>query len=155
MKNMSIVERITPDIVKKFLELLYNREICMIKESELEGDWRVSEEKEKTIYKMYFKCSKGIRCAVFSDRFIWIKWQAPTMLGLREVTDGKKHHEAWQMYLAKIFGEEYIEYFKSEREKEYTEMKKEFDDELNKFRRETEQMVNKFKVTVWPISERK
>ena len=154
MKNLSIIERITPDIVKKFLELLYNGEICMIKESELEGNWRASEEKEKTIYKMYFKYSEGIRCAVFSDRFIWIKWLRPTMLGWREATDGK-HHEAWQMYLAKIFGEEYIEYFKSEREKEYAEMEKEFDDKLHEFRRETKQMINKIKVAAWPISERK
>lgn len=156
MKNMSIVERMTPDIVKKFLEQIYEEEICMIEKINLKTNWRASDEDEKPICKMYFKCSKGIRCAVFSNRFIWIKWRDGriTPLGLLEGKDSR-HHEAWQMYLAKLFGEEYIKCFEAEREKEYEALKKEFDDKLYKFRCETEQMVNKFKVTVWPISERK
>ncbi len=156
MKNLSIVKRITPDIVKKFLEQIYEEEICMIEKNNLKTNWRASDEDEKPICKMYFKCSKGIRCAVFSSRFIWIKWHNGriTPLGLLEGKDSR-HHEAWQMYLAKLFGEKYIKCFEAEREKEYAALKEKFDDELYKFRCETEQMINKFKVTVWPISERK
>ena len=117
--------RTTDDIVKKFLEQIYEEEICMIEKINLKTNWRASDEDEKPICKMYFKCSKGIRCAVFSNRFIWIKWRDGriTPLGLLEGKDSR-HHEAWQMYLAKLFGEEYIKCFEAEREKEYEALKK-------------------------------
>lgn len=150
MNAEKIIAKITPSMVKVFLESMIHQEVQMIDENELEKcDLGVYDVLDKSSQKMYFVTLRdGTSCAIFSCDQIWIK----NYTIFRNAHDYRYEvhiGEEWKTYLASIFGEEYIEYYKVKREREYQALKSAYEKTLYEFRGKTEQKINEYRNATW------
>lgn len=148
--RLPVIQCITPDILKTFLESVCHYEnVQIIRELDIDKEKLV--ECQPTELKMYFLCTQGIKCAVYTSTYIYITYKKAYITMLKKFVKQFKQKpisDEWQLYLCKTFGKEYLEAYRNEREMKKREIQKKHDEEINRFICETEERISELEISI-------